>query len=177
MRKIFLVIVAIMAVSFTNVCKAQNIERLSTREIEECATPRSVAYNFVMSIINQDYERMKTLMTWQFMLQEIDLKQEGLSWAKLYSSSEYVHDIVEMRPVVQAGYSVVITNSYVLDTDNYFTVYGEKNPYSGLDAFSVSFNCADAQDNIYDGKYGDYDTTARILLVKQDGKWKVFGFK
>jgi hypothetical protein len=173
-KKSFLVVVAIMAVSFTSVCKSQPIERLSEKEINTCETHHSVAYNFVMSIIQQDYKKMESLMTWQYLLKEIDL--EGLTWEKLYSG-EYVHDIVEMRPVVKAGYSVIITNSYVLDTDKYFGMYGEENPYAGLPAVSVSFNCADSQDNIYDGKYGQYDTTARILLVEQNGKWKVFGFK
>jgi len=56
-------------------------------------------------------------------------------------------------------------------------VYGKTNPYKGLPALSVSFTCVDADDNDYDGTYGDYDVTARVLLVKIDGIWKVFGFK
>jgi len=163
-----------MAVSFTSVCNAQNIERLSEQEINACETPHSVAYNFVMSIINQDYTKMESLMTSEYLNEMKEgLKKEGITWAKLFSS-EYVHDIVEMRPVIKIGYSVVITDFYVTDTDKFYGMYGEKSPYSGMPAFSVFFNCADSQDNIY---FGDYDTTARILLVEKNGKWQVFAFK
>ena len=80
-----------------------------------------------------------------------------------------MHDIVGMRPVVNMGYDVVIYDSRILDTDKYFDMYGEQNPYAGLPAYSVSFTCAAANGDLYDGTYGEYDVTTRVLLVKVDG--------
>ena len=156
---------------------AQGIERLSQSEINANETSRAVAYNFVNYIIEQEYVKMNLLMTPQFRLEMREWAQsEGVELTKLFTR-EYMHDIVDMRPVVQMGYDLVIYNSWILDTDAFFDMYGETNPYKGLPAFSVSFTCVDANDNVYDGTYGEYDVTARVLLVRIDGEWKVFGFK
>ncbi len=174
MKKAFLFLLVIVC-SFCG--QAQQIERLSKSEIEENETPRAVAYNFVNYIIEQEYVRMYLLVTPQFRAEMREWAQtEGVELTKLFTR-DHMHDIVDMRPVVQMGYDLVIYNSWVLDTDEFFGMYGESNPYKGLPAFSVSFTCVDANDNVYDGTYGDYDVTARVMLVKIDGKWKVFGFK
>lgn len=174
MKKAILII-SVMLCTFG--AAAQQIERLSKAEIEANETPRAVAYNFVNYIIEQDYVRMYMLITPHFRTGLKDWAQsEGVELTQLFTR-DHMHDIVDMRPVVQMGYDVVIYNSWIVNTDDYFGMYGETNPYKGLPAFSVSFTCADANNNIYDGTYGDYDITARVLLVKIDGKWKVFGFK
>lgn len=153
---------------------AQTIERLSKSEISENETPRAVAYNFVLSIINEDYLKMYSLMTAEFRSDlNTALVSENMSCSQLFSPDN-MHDIVGMRPVVKMGYDVVITNSWILN-QNDVARYSEN--YVGLPAFSVSFNCVDAYNNFYDDTYGAYDTTARVLLVKQEGEWKVFGFK
>lgn len=159
-------------------CHAQSIERLSKIEIEENETPRAVAYNFVKSIIEENYVRMYLFTTPQFRAELQEWKKDvGVEEMRDLFTLDHMHDIVGMRPVVNMGYDVVIYDSRILDTDKYFDMYGEQNPYAGLPAYSVSFTCAAANGDLYDGTYGEYDVTTRVLLVKVDGKWKVFGFK
>ena len=173
MKKTFLLIVTFL---FSYGCFAQQIERLSQKEISENETPRAVAYNFVKAIIDENYAKMYNLMTEEFRRDLESELESGVTLQTLFSSDN-IHDIVEMRPVVKMGYEVVIYDSWVVNTDDFFGMYGKENPYKGLPAFSVSFNCADAYNNFYDGTYGDYDTSARVLLVKKNGVWRVFMFK
>ena len=171
MKKVVLILSMLICVGWGY---SQQIERLSESEIEANETPKAVAYNFVTSIINEDYAKTVDLMTLGFFFELMpSLFGEGIPIDQLFSN-KYMHDIVDMRPVVKLGYEVVITDSWELESDKYFE---EDSKYYGAPAISVSFNCADANNNFYDGKHGEYDTTARVLLVKEDGLWKVFGFK
>ena len=175
MKKTFLIFLIIL-VSYC--CCAQQIERLSHREIEEDETPRAVAYNFVKYVIDRNNVGIYLHTTHLFYEELLEWKESaGVENLKELFTRDYMHDIVDMGPVVKMGYDIVIYDSWILDTDKYYGTYGETNPYAGLPAFSVSFTCADANDNIYDGTYGEYDVTTRVLLVKVDNKWKVFGFK
>ena len=161
-------------------CFAQqlSIERLSQNEIKECKTPRAVAYNFAKYVMNQNNVGVILLSTPQFSAELEEWAQSaGVNSLKQLFTRDHMHDIVDMRPVVQMGYDIVISDSWILDLDEHFGRYGEPNPYKGCPGLSVSLTCADANNNIYDGTYGDYDVTARILLVKYQGQWKVFGFK
>ncbi len=175
MKNVFLIL-SVFLCSYC--CFAQQIERLSKREIEENESHRAVAYNFVTSIIEQDYVRMNMLVTDSFRaeLQEWQ-KMDGVEELNELFTPDHMHDIVDMRPVVNMGYDVVLYDSWILDTDLFFYRYGEPNPYEGLPAYSVSFTCADSNNEIYDGSCGKYDVTARVLLVEIDDHWKVFGFK
>lgn len=171
MKKSFLILLIIFCSCFGY---AQQVERLSNAEIEANETPKAVAYNFVTSIINENYAQTVELMTLGFFFELMPgLFGEGIPIEQLFSR-EYMHDIVDMRPVVKLGYEVVITDSWELDSDKYFE---DGSKYKGEPAFSVSFNCVDANNNFYDGSHGEYDTTARVMLVKEEGVWKVFGFK
>lgn len=172
--KKFLLITMFVAVAC--LCNAQySVERLDAKEISANQTPRAVAYNFVKSIIDMDYERMYQYVTSEYVvaLKEYAEKR-GMSVPELFSGTEF-HDVVDMRQVLKLGYDVVITSSYDMETDIYFK--DGKNPYNGMPAMSVKFNCMDSRGNLYDGLQGDYDTTARVMLVKQNGVWKVFGLK
>ena len=159
-------------------CFAQQIERLSQKEIKECETPRAVAYKFAQYVINQNAVGIAFLSTDEFYVELKEWeKNAGVSSLKQLFTRDHMHDIVDMGPVVKMGYDIVISDSWILDLDKHFGMYGEPNPYKGCPGYSVSLTCADANNNIYDGTYGDYDITARILLVKDQGHWKVFGFK
>lgn len=160
MKKTFLFL-SIFFLSFLT--HAQQITRLTQSEIKANETPQAVAYNFVHSIVVKDYTTMAKLCTSEFYA-ELNkwAESEGVALSKLFTS-QYMHDVVGMRPVIASGYSIVITDQWKLD------------PYNGQPAYSVSFNCADANNNLYDE--GEYDTTTRVLLVKKDGQWKVYRFK
>lgn len=171
MKKSIIVVLLLFLSSMGFAQDKNGIVRLTSREIEENKTPQAVAYNFVMSIVEEKYSVTVDLMTENFFFQLMPyLFGDGIPISQLFSS-EYMHDIVEMRPVVKLGYDVVITNSHELDYS------GDDNPYKGMDGYSVSFDCANAKGEIYDGSKGNYDTDARVMLVKKDDMWQVTGFK
>lgn len=153
---------------------AQHLERLNKAEIEANKTPRAAAYNFVTGIITENYAQAVELMTLGLFFELMpDLFGDGIPINQLFSS-EYTHNIVDMRPVVKLGYEVVITDSQPLDTKKYFE---ESSKYRGAPAFGITFNCVDTNNNFYDGSHGSYDTDVTVMVVKEEGKWKVFGFK
>ena len=168
--------IIILFVFFCSACcgYAQNIERLSKAEIEANETPRAVAYNFVTSIITENYAQTVELMTLGLFFELMpDLFGEGIPINQLFST-EYMHDIVEMRPVVKLGYEVVIVASRDIDSKEFFE---EGSKYRGQPAYAFKFDCADANNKLYDGSHGQYDTDVTVVVVKEEGKWKVFGFK
>jgi hypothetical protein len=141
---------------------------VSSDNLKTQTNPRTVAYDFVLAIVNENYNKMKSLMTAEYKLTlEEGLRERNLT-VEEYFQEEYIHDIVGMRPAVKQGYSIIITKSSDIDAATY-------NPeLSGLPAKSVSFDCADSENNLYNG---EGDTNARVLLVYENEKWKVFGFK
>lgn len=152
----------------------QSIERLSPAEISENSTPKVVAYNFVTSVIEENYHTTVELMTLGYFFELMpDLFGEGIPINQLFSP-EYMHDIVDMRPVVKLGYEVVIVASQDIDSEEYFE---EGSKYRGQSAYAFKFDCADANNKFYDGSQGQYDTDVTVMVVKEVGKWKVFGFK
>jgi hypothetical protein len=182
-KKGFLIVAVMTAVNFTSVCNAQSKEYvrdtmscegqyitiLSQDEISECTTSLAVAYNFVLSIVNGDYIKMKTLITTGFdQLLNNELTENNLTLDELFSD-EYIHDIAGMRPAVKKGYKVSIMNSSEIDAKDY------DDALAGLPAYSVSFDCIKGDCDIY--SEGDTDTDVRVLLIKENGKWKIFGFK
>ena len=152
---------------------AQNYHTINSEEIEKCKTPQAIAWNFVMSIINQDYYRMESLCDKVFLneLQE-EMKQVGASSYYQFFTEDIVHDIVGMRPVMREGWRLVCTDEYFHDLSR----YNIDDYYKSLQACSVSFNCM--KDNqIYSWQSDAHDTTARVILVYKDDKWQVVGFK
>lgn len=152
----------------------QSIERLSPAEISENSTPKAVAYNFVTSVIEENYHTTVELMTLGLFFELMpDLFGEGIPINQLFST-EYMHDIVDMRPVVKLGYEVVIVASQDIDSEEYFE---EGSKYKGQPAYAFKFDCADANNKFYDGSQGQYDTDVTVMVVKEKGLWKVFGFE
>lgn len=152
----------------------QSIERLSPVEISENNTPKVVAYNFVTSVIEERYHTTVELMTLGYFFELMpDLFGEGIPINQLFSP-EYMHDIVDMRPVVKLGYEVVIVASQDINSEEYFE---EGSKYRGQPAYAFKFDCADANNKFYDGSQGQYDTDVTVMVVIEEGKWKVFEFK
>lgn len=153
---------------------SQHIERLSKAEIEANETPRAAAYSFVTSVITENYAQTVELMTLGLFFELMpDLFGEGIPINQLFST-EYMHDIVDMRPVVKLGYEVVIVASQDINSEEYFE---EGSKYRGQPAYAFKFDCADANNKFYDGSQVQYDTDVTVMVVKEEGKWKVFGFK
>lgn len=152
----------------------QSIERLSPVEISENNTPKVVAYNFVTSVIEERYHTTVELMTLGYFFELMpDLFGEGIPINQLFSP-EYMHDIVDMRPVMKLGYEVVIVASQDINSEEYFE---EGSKYRGQPAYAFKFDCADANNKFYDGSQGQYDTDVTVMVVIEEGKWKVFEFK
>ncbi|MDR1553508.1 MAG: hypothetical protein LBS69_08625 [Prevotellaceae bacterium] len=168
MIKKILISVAVMAVGFAN-CTVQNTQKfqgISKQEIDSCVTPQSVACNYLL--VSND-EKLRSLVTSEFYdeLFDLALKSQCSTISKC------------LREGFRSKFTdeIAITESHVTDTDKVFGMYGEKSPYSGLPAYSVTFYGADSQGNIYDGHNNPKYQRTRILLVKKNGKWQVFMVK
>lgn len=167
-------LVTLVLLSLTLNLVAQEYNALSISEIRDNKTPKAVAWNFVMSIINQDYYQMESLSDALF-INEINnwMKEIGTTSYYQLFKEEIIHDIVGMRPVMRDGWRLVCSEEYYHDLSN----YGVDESYMGLQACSVSFNCMkDGQ--IYSWQSNtEHDTTARVILIYKENKWKVLGFK
>lgn len=168
MKKLqFLIICILFGI---NMSYAQRV--LPASEIKECRTAESVAWNFITSIVEKQWNKMEQLMAplHKYQLRQ-DMNSEGLYDYNQVFSSEYIHDIIDMRPLLAMGYKLVITDVYTM-------VYGSQNlddlPYKGWNAVSVCFNC-DQGNSSY--KNTQYDPSAHIILVQIDGNWRVAGFR
>ena len=152
----------------------QVTEKLAQTESPEKEAAREAAYQFVMNIVNENYAEVVELMTLEYFFQLMPgLFGEGIPIDELFSS-EYTHGIVGMRPVVKMGYKVVAVDCSTFDTKTYFQ---EGSKYMGQPAYSVTFDCFDADNKKYDGSQGQYDTDVTVRVVKEEGAWKVFGFE
>ena len=153
---------------------AQEYHSLSSGEIAECKSPQAVAWNFVMSIVNEDYARMESLCEKAYVNEMREwMRADGIaSYSQIYTE-EVIHDICGMRPVLREGWQLVCDDEYYHDVAR----YDRDGSYNGLKGCSVSFDCMkDGQ--IYSWSDNrEHDTTARVILVNKDNKWQVIGFK
>lgn len=169
MKKIRLFIIVAIILN-VNTVKAQRV--LHPSEIKECLTAESVAWNFVNSIIERDWVLMERLMAPLYREELLmDMKNEGLTSYDQVFSPYYIHDIVDMKPLLSVGYQLIITDVYTMV---FGSRYSNDVPYKGWNAISVCFTC-DRNNSTYENT--KYDTTTRIILVQIDGCWRVVGFK
>lgn len=148
--------------------------RIGQQEIDIGEQPRTVAYKFVMGIVEENYVDAVELMSLELFFNLMPLLVlEEVPIDQLFST-EYGHKIVDMRPVVKMGYEVVVTSVQDIDSQNYFE---EGSRYRDEPAFRVSLNCADANGKIYDGSQGSYDTEVHVVIVSEDDEWKVYNFE
>lgn len=145
-------------------------EQIPVKEVLENTTFKAVAYNFVYDIIFRDYRAAKNLINKKAM--------KSLGGDNLFKNLDNgtIHDISEMRRVIPLGYLPVIVGCDDANLTGYFG-QDQPNPFEGCQAKSVSFNCVNDKGEAYNHEYGDYDTTARVILVHDKGKWTVIGFK
>lgn len=149
----------------------QEIQGTSQSESPEKEAARTVAYQFVMGVVNENYIEVAEWMSLEYFFKLMPvLMDEGID--SLFST-EYTHKIVDMRPVVAMGYEVVATDIQSIDSKSFF---GESSKYKNASAFKVSFDCADANSKFYDNSKGEYDTSVTVIVVKEDGVWKVWDF-
>ncbi len=163
MKKSFLLIALI--ISCIGLGKAQNCWTLDTRTIEKCERVEAVAWNYVMSIVNENYGLMEQFMASEYLIKmRNELQQAGLTYEQAYQPKR-IHDFSDMRPLLKRGWHLVIT-----DVRNQ-TVFYNNEEVTGV---SVSFNCANANNVLYpaDGMY-EHDSDGRVVLLSLYGVWKV----
>lgn len=132
------------------------------------------AYQFVMGIVNENYSKVVDLMSLDYFFQWMPaLIGEWIPMEQIFSS-DHTHTIVDMRPVVKLGYEVLVVDYLALDSKACFE---EGSAYRKQPAYSVTFDCFDANNKKYDGSQGEYDTDVTVRVVMEDGEWKVFGFE
>ena len=185
--KTLLKLVLIVAIALaTNNCGSKNTSQTANNQPEQVKkksgqsesseeeAARLAAYQFVMGIVNENYAEVVELMTLEYFFQLMPgLFGEGIPIDQLFST-EYTHSIVDMRPVVKLGYEVTSIDCSTFDTKSYFR---EGSKYRSEPAYSVTFDCFDANNKKYDGSHGQYDTDVTVRVVKENGVWKVFEFE
>ncbi|MCR4665225.1 MAG: hypothetical protein K5660_07655 [Paludibacteraceae bacterium] len=152
---------------------AQNYHFLSNEEINECKSPQAVAWNFVMSVINCDYQRMLDFVDPSFtkMIDDYYFNELGLkSYSEVFTEGR-IQDICGMRPLLKEGYQIACSDEYYHKMN--FTDVEES--YKDIPTCSVRFVCVDVYGQFYSGN--EHDADARVILVFKDNKWRVFSFK
>jgi len=147
------------------------VNRLSAQEVAQCKTPASMAYNFVMAALDKDYDRMYSYMTTdgrQNMQYEME-KYEVTSLNALFSMSGKLH-IFGWIPALYQGYEVAVL--YVQD-DGVYDGVTYKKVYVGC-VPSNQIGVAGFQDI---STYDNYETNVKVVVVTENGKWRVAGFK
>ena len=173
MKKLSAIIV--LSVMFFGTLYAQSpnpiVNRLSTQEVAQCKTPAAVAYNFVMAALDKDYDRMYSYMIKEgreYLQYEME-KYEVNSLNALFSLDGKLH-IFRWLPALDNGYEVAVL--YVQDEGEYDGVTYKK-VYIGC-VPSDQIGLAGFQDI---KPYDNYETNVKVVVVSENGKWKVTGFK
>lgn len=170
MKVLLILISLILGTPFNSFCQNDSFTRLNSSEIIECKTYNAVAYNFVYSVIFRDYKAAKKLVSGTAYN---DFWGGDAGFVNLLESEE-IHDIIDMRKIITLGYLPVITYSGDwLDLSMYFDD-NEPNPYKGMPAVNVRFDCVNAIGEFYND---EYDSTVRVMMIYENGEWKVFSFK
>lgn len=145
---------------------AQDFRSLSMQEIRECKSPEAVSWNFVVSVLLNQYDVMESLSSPELIeeLQTMMRKSHFTHYSQLFTE-QYFQDISGIRPVLIEGYRLVCDSPYY-DT---MKIGSDEVPIC-----SVHFNCADTNGNMY---VGQHDATVRVILLNVNNKWVVRGFK
>lgn len=147
---------------------------LSDQEIKECKTPSAVAWNFVMSIVDQDYTRMESL-TDSLLISDFEtmMKENNISSYKDFFTEEVINDISGMRPILREGWQLVCDDGWYVDfSDDDIDEY-----YKTLQGYTLHFDCMKNGEMYSLQPVREHDATARVILVYNKGKWLVIGFK
>lgn len=147
------------------------VNRLSAQEVAQCRTPAAVAYNFVMAALDKDYDRMYSYMAKdgpEYLRYEME-KYEVTSLNALFSLEGKLH-IFGWRPALYDGYEVAVL--YVQDE-------GETD---GVSYRKVYIGCVPSSQIGIAGfqdieRYDRYETNVKVIVVTENGRWRVLGFK
>lgn len=171
MKKIILLSITLLIMA-TSLFANPNpiVRRLSAQEVAQCTTPAAVAYNFVIAALGKDFDRMYSYMSkdgWQCMQHEMD-KYEVKSLKALFSLDGKLH-IFTWQPALYQGYEVAVL--YVQD----------EGMYDGVEYKKVYIGCVPSSQigvvGFQDIERYDNETNVKVLVVWEDGKWRVMGFK
>jgi hypothetical protein len=194
MKKIFFSSVMLLFV-VTDLLAGPNpiVNRLSQQEILECVTPSSIAYNYVIAILNKDYNRAISYMDIQ---SAESWREAGVDAINGLFSTPGKLNIHGWRPALLNGYEVTI--AYVQDEwyyeengsmyynfdqvvkDGMIYLPGETTPRVGINQKKVYVTCSPSSEIGNVGfqditRYGD--TNVKVLLQNFNGVWRVIGFK
>lgn len=144
------------------------VTRLPEKEIKKSRTPEAIAYNFVMAIYNRDYNNAAKYMT----------KESARDWRSVpvetfdsIFSAPGKLNIQGWKEGVEQGYEVAVTYVYDETRHNYLQtmlkVYVECVPSSQIDEMGFQ----DIE------RWNNGETNVKVLLVPENGKWRVYGFK
>lgn len=162
---IFLLIVLPLGLS------AQTFRTLSDNEIESCETPQAVAWNFVESILGQDYARMESL-TDSLTLHLVKTKMENMHFSSYEQLFLYYLDgILDVRKQMTKGWSLVCDEGSYQDLSN----LSVDESYQSLRACSVTFDLM-KKGKSYSQKR-NCGAAVRVTVIQKDGKWRVLNFK
>ena len=148
------------------------VKRLSNEEISQDETPAAVSYNFVSAIFNSDRAKMLSYLT-------TDTKEqyENVRISEGYSNYDFAFSKPDSKLNIKGWKTLIASGNYeiaVLFVQNeWFDEYGRVCKKVYVDCVpSAEVNVKGFQDiNRVSG------TNVKVLVVNDNGKWKVIGFK
>lgn len=149
---------------------AQTFRMLSDNEIEACETPQAVAWNFVESILGQDYARMESL-TDSLALYFLKTKMEKMNSSYEQLFVHYLDGIVEVRNQMTKGWRLVCDEGSYHDLSN----MSLDESYPSLQACSVTFDLMKKGKSFSQKR--KCGAVARVTVIQKDGKWQVLNIK
>lgn len=150
---------------------AQTFRALPDDEIEACETPQAVAWNFVESILGQDYARMESLtdsLALHFLKTKME-KMNSSSYEQLFVY--YLGGIVEVRKQMTQGWKLVCDEGSYHDLSN----LSVDESYQSLRACSVTFDLM-KKGKRYAQKR-NLEAVVRVTVIQKNGKWQVLNIK
>lgn len=203
LKRIFTIFLSLILVGFVYAQWPNPIvKRLSDKEITECKTPASIAYNFIEAILCRDFERMLSFADAEFAWDIIRMVNENHLTEDMFFVQNFSQqggeklNILGWIPALLRSYEVVI--AYVQDEwyyeedgemyvhfeqvvrDGMIYLPGEDKPRVGINEKKVYVTCSPTAEVNHAGfqditRYGD--TNVKVLLKSVNGVWKVIGFK
>lgn len=150
---------------------AQTFRVLPDDEIEACETPQAVAWNFVESILGQDYARMESLtdsLALHFLKTKME-KMNSSSYEQLFVY--YLGGIVEVRKQMTQGWKLVCDEGSYHDLSN----LSVDESYQSLRACSVTFDLMKKGERYAQKR--NLEAVVRVTVIQKNGKWQVLNIK
>lgn len=149
---------------------AQTFRVLADDEIEACETPQAVAWNFVESILSQDYARMESL-TDSLALHFLKTKMEKMNSSYEQLFVHYLDGIVEVREQMTQGWELVCDEGSYHDPSN----LSVDESYQSHRACSVTFDLMKKGESYAQKR--NLEAVVRVTVIQKNGKWQVLNIK